>query len=87
MLLCQFISDSLVHKHLNIYGFNHNSTSLEKICKLQNGKILMYCKDVNTFGADKDSAMILYVDKDFILREGTCKNKSATFLMKKVGII
>ncbi len=79
MLLCQFISDSLVHKHLSIYGFKHNSTSLEKICKLQNGKILMYCKDVNTFGADKDSAMILYVDKDFILREGFVKYKNSKF--------
>jgi hypothetical protein len=79
MILCQFIADSIVHKHLTIYGFKRNSTTLEKVFKLQNEHILIFCKDVNSFGVDKDSAMILYVDNDQILREGFVKYKTSKF--------
>lgn len=79
MILCQFIADSIVHKHLTIYGFKRNSNTLEKVFKLQNEHILIFCKDVNSFGEDKDSAMILYVDNDKILREGFVKYKNRKF--------
>jgi hypothetical protein len=56
-----------------------NSTAIEKVFKLQNGQIIIFCKDVNSFGANKDSAKILYLDNDKILKEGFVKYKNSKF--------
>lgn len=79
MIICQFISNSLVYNHLTLYGYKQNSTFIEKIYKIRHEQILIFCKDVNQFGEDKDSAMVLYVDKDKILREGYIKYKNSKF--------
>lgn len=79
MILCQFMSNSLVRNHLTLYGFRQNSTSIEKMYKLRHEHILIFCKEVNQFGADKDSAKVLYVDGDGILKEGYIKYKNSKF--------